>query len=176
MLTDAKVTLQNQDQPVRLGPNLPCSKEYTIHSSLDYAQQVLIVIIKPADKGGAVVIMNMSDYCNEANRQLQDSQHHQLLSNDPTVDFRRELLELLEGLPAELGRPLVTLVPEKPRQGLFYLLPKIRTTGNRGRPIISCSNTLCENISGFVERVLKPVVRQTPSFLLDTTDLWNKLK
>ena len=67
--------------------------------------------------------MNMSNYCNDANRQLQDSQHYHLLSNDPTVDFRRELLELLEGLPSKLRHTLVALLPERPRHVLFYLLP-----------------------------------------------------
>lgn len=34
------------------------------------------IIIKPADKGGAIVILNKTDYMNEANRQLNNAEHY----------------------------------------------------------------------------------------------------
>ncbi|CAJ0951224.1 unnamed protein product [Ranitomeya imitator] len=55
------------------------------------------------------------------------------------------------------------------------MLPKIHKSGNPGRSINSCVGTLTEQVSGWVEGILKPLVKDTPSFIQDTTDLLNKL-
>eukprot|EP00061_Rhincodon_typus_P006879 g27961.t1 len=41
--------------------------------------------------------------------------------------------------------------------GDFYCLPKIHKANTPGRPIISGIGTLCENLSGYVEGILKPI-------------------
>ena len=41
------------------------------------------IIIKEADKGGAVVVWGRSDYCEEAYRQLHDDQVYELIDTDP---------------------------------------------------------------------------------------------
>jgi len=41
------------------------------------------VIIKPADKGGAVVVWKSDLYIQEANRQLSDNRFYQRLDADP---------------------------------------------------------------------------------------------
>ena len=38
-----------------------------------------------ADKGGAVVIMDVNDYVREAKRQLNDSKNYKVLVKDPTT-------------------------------------------------------------------------------------------
>ena len=43
------------------------------------------IIIKPADKGGSIVIMNTTDYIQEAQRQLSNPEHYRTLNTDPTV-------------------------------------------------------------------------------------------
>ena len=60
--------------------------------------------------------------------------------------------------------------------GRFYLLPKIYKKGCPGRPVISGCNTPTEKISAFVDRQLKPLVPQIPSYVKDTNDFLNKLK
>ena len=42
------------------------------------------LVITKADKGGAVVIMDVDDYVKEANRQLDDSTFYKKLPQDPT--------------------------------------------------------------------------------------------
>ncbi|XP_059588797.1 uncharacterized protein LOC109283246 isoform X1 [Alligator mississippiensis] len=56
------------------------------------------------------------------------------------------------------------------------MLPKIHKQGNPGRPIISNHGTLTEEISGFVESILKPLVTHKASFVQDTIDFLRKLK
>ena len=43
------------------------------------------IIITNADKGGAVVIMDVEKYINEANRQLSDERNYKKLQEDPTL-------------------------------------------------------------------------------------------
>ncbi|CAN2387690.1 Reverse transcriptase (RNA-dependent DNA polymerase), partial [Pristimantis euphronides] len=132
------------------------------------------IIIKPADKGGAIVLTDTSDYIKEADRQLNDTRYYTKLEHDPTPNYMRELRRIIRNLSVEPTK-LLAMIPENPRVGIFYLLPKIHKPGNPGRPIISCVETLTESISGWVEGVLKPVVKNTTSYLQDTTDLLNKL-
>jgi hypothetical protein len=44
------------------------------------------LIVKPADKGGAIVIWPKDAYLAEAYRQLNDSNHYQKLTHDPTLE------------------------------------------------------------------------------------------
>ena len=43
------------------------------------------------------------------------------------------------------------------------------------RPIVSGNGTPCENLSGYVEGILKPIVQRTPSFCRDTMVFLQKL-
>ena len=43
------------------------------------------IIITNADKGGAVVIMDINDYIREAKRQLNDPRNYKVLAKDPTT-------------------------------------------------------------------------------------------
>ena len=65
----------------------------------------------------------------------------------------------------------------KPKLGRFYLLPKIhkRLHNVPGRPVISNSGFLTENISAFLEYHLKPLLQNVKSFIKDTNDFLKKL-
>ncbi|CAJ0934780.1 unnamed protein product [Ranitomeya imitator] len=55
------------------------------------------IIIKNADKGGAVVIMNKKDYIDEINRQLADPEVYERLTHDPKFDIARDIKSILDG-------------------------------------------------------------------------------
>jgi hypothetical protein len=44
------------------------------------------MIIKPADKGSAVVVMDKTTYLQEAERQLSDCRFYEKFDSDPTLD------------------------------------------------------------------------------------------
>ena len=44
------------------------------------------IVITNADKGGAIVISDVKDYVEEANRQLSNRNHYQKLPNNPTTE------------------------------------------------------------------------------------------
>ncbi|GFR79239.1 low-density lipoprotein receptor-related protein [Elysia marginata] len=47
------------------------------------------ITIKPADKGGAVVVLNTSDYIAECTKQLSNISHYQPLSANPTNKYNK---------------------------------------------------------------------------------------
>ena len=49
------------------------------------------IIIKPADKGGKIVLMNKTDYIKEGERQLKNPEHYRRLSTNPTDKFNAEI-------------------------------------------------------------------------------------
>ena len=68
-------------------PNISIAQRKAIKDLKDNAN----IIIKKADKGSAVVIMNTSDYLREGYRQLSDRQFYQPLAIDPTPQVAQEI-------------------------------------------------------------------------------------
>ena len=56
------------------------------------------ITIKPADKGGAVVVMDTCDYIKEAERQLSDVKYYKRVSTDLTAEHTARINTYLEGL------------------------------------------------------------------------------
>ena len=54
------------------------------------------IVIKPADKGGNIVIMNREDYIKEGLRQLSDHNHYELLNEDPTLNYNNQIHQVLQ--------------------------------------------------------------------------------
>jgi hypothetical protein len=56
------------------------------------------IIIKPVDKGSAVVVMDRSAYIREAERQLSDDRFYNKLDKDPTKQFSDEITNELNNM------------------------------------------------------------------------------
>ena len=54
------------------------------------------IVIKPADKGGNIVIMNKQDYVQEGLRQLSDSSHYEILKEDATQNYNNQIYQALQ--------------------------------------------------------------------------------
>ncbi|XP_069586465.1 uncharacterized protein [Ranitomeya imitator] len=110
------------------------------------------VLIKPADKGGNVVLWPTEMYEKEAFRQLRDEDTYRRLSFNPTSVFQAELYDILDEAFTD---GLITkdlrdgLIPDAPRTPCLYLLPKIHKNPMcpSGRPIVSGNGGLTENIA-----------------------------
>ena len=171
---DVERQLENL-QTKRCKDNLPPEER----SALKHLRQRTDIIIKPADKGSAVVVLSKEDYIKEANRQLNESVYYRKLPADPTSQYTTEVKQCVDSM---YQRKLIDkktrkfLVPQSPRAARFYLLPKIHKPGNPGRPIVASNGAPTENISCFAEFFLRPSVIQLPSYIRDTTDFINKLR
>ena len=131
------------------------------------------IIIKPADKGSNVVILNTNDYIHEAFRQLSDTNFYQTLDTDLTpkinTDISQTLLTMRNNKEID-KKCLAYLLPSNPRPGRFYLLPKIHkgVLPPPGRPIVSAIGSPTEKISEFLDFFLQPSLSSIPSYVKDT--------
>ena len=128
------------------------------------------IVIKPADKGSAVVVMDRDHYVSKAERQLNDSTFYKPLDHDPTPEFAKQVSDTVremldQGLISE--KNMAYLIVDQPKAGRFYLLPKIHKAGNPGRPIVSAKGHPTEKISEFVDLHLQSHVQTLPSYLQD---------
>ncbi|XP_072429795.1 uncharacterized protein [Chiloscyllium punctatum] len=128
-----------------------------------------------SDKGGAIVIQNRTDYCKEVYRQLNNQEHDRQLPADPTKEHTHELDTLIRTLVPVPQSSLCALIPRTFHVGDFYCLPKIHKANTPGRPIVSGNGIQCENLSGYEEGILTPIVQGIPSFCRDIMDFLQKL-
>ena len=138
------------------------------------------IIIKQADKGSAVVVMDKEAYLTEAMKQLDDTEIYQPLVKDPTKDMIKKvnarIKESYQKGNIDKDTQQYLLASGEERAGRFYLLPKIHKAGCPGRPVISGCNTPTEKISKFVDHHLRPLVLNIESYIKDTNDFLRKLK
>ena len=80
----------NDPRAKRLKDNLPSEEKKALKS----LRQRIDIIIKPADKGSAVVVLNREDYIREADRQLNNHTYYQKLTADPTTQHAAEIKQL----------------------------------------------------------------------------------
>uniref|UniRef100_A0A803JGG0 Uncharacterized protein n=1 Tax=Xenopus tropicalis TaxID=8364 RepID=A0A803JGG0_XENTR len=118
--------------------NLSPTKRQAIRSLKDDNN----LVIRPADKGKDIVLLDYSYYKEEILGQLADTHTYRLLPGDPTNKFKRELDTLL--LVALNGGWINKdtyqyMISDFPRTPIIYTLPKIHKSLSAppGRPIIS---------------------------------------
>ncbi len=98
------------------------------HSAVEALSSNPEIIIKPADKGGKIVIQDTTTYISEAQRQLSDLCAYRQLASDPTHVNNTQVHRLIDELE-ECGslstKVAYFLVFDKPKTPQLYLLPKI---------------------------------------------------
>lgn len=104
------------------------------------------IVIKPADKGSKIVLMDKQQYRLEANRQLEDEKYYKNIpSSIQTVvqlQIRQIVRQLFHKKYISAKQRDYLLGSDDPRSRQFYLLPKIHKWPDTWtRPIVSdCNN------------------------------------
>ncbi|XP_078520215.1 uncharacterized protein LOC144784978 [Lissotriton helveticus] len=132
------------------------------------------LVIKPADKGGAIVIQDLCKYKEEIYRQLSDGVSYQLLSTDPSRELATTILAATQkGLDAGfLSEQEFKFLNQKfPRLATIYTLPKVHKNleSPPGHPIVSGCGSMLEPLCKYVDFFLKPIALNTKAYLRDTT-------
>ena len=138
------------------------------------------IVIKPADKGSAVVIMDRLDYLKIGYSQLSNKQFYKKLDTDPTEATRVEIQNVVEDMyqNGEIDESVKSYLSDTYcRTSQMYFLPKIHKNLNPppGRPIVSANGCPTEKISQFVDHFLNPTTFSLPSYVKDTTHFLSKL-
>ncbi|CAJ0964707.1 unnamed protein product [Ranitomeya imitator] len=138
------------------------------------------IVIKPADKGGSIVVMDKSHYTSIIQSQLNDRTTYQSIDRDPTFDVAREIRLIIKTykekgtIDAKLSEYLINTQPMIP---VFYVLPKVHKDlmNPPGRPIVASTNSLLSPLAITLDRILTPLLHNISSYLKDTTDFLSKL-
>ena len=146
------------------------------------------IIIKPADKGTSIVIMDKADYLQEGYRQLSNQKHYKSIADPVHPSVREDILKVLDNLKQQKqisNKQYQYLAPpSNPRERRFYLLPKIHKhknvwTNNQkmppGRPIVSDCSSDTYKVSEYIDHFLAPLAKKHPSYIKDTSHFLDKL-
>ena len=133
------------------------------------------VIIKPADKGGAVVLQDRHSYIQEGMQQLSDANFYREVKTDLSKQHHQEIIQILDEMlsQGQIDRSCyLYLTDDRIRTAQFYMLPKIHKnrTHPPGRPIVSGNGCPTERISQFIVHILQPKVKNIRSYIKDTSD------
>ena len=147
------------------------------------------LIIKPADKGSATVVIDRDAYVFEGQRQLNNVQYYRKLSEPMFPDNVPRINAILTRMnaagyitDAQLHYLSASI---SDRQRRFYLLPKIHKPRQKwpqpdrmpeGRPIVSDTGSESYRVAEYIDSFLKPISVQHPSYLKDTYDFVSKVR
>lgn len=157
--------------------------------ALNQLKQNQDIVIKPADKGSKIVILDRTQYLLEAQRQLNNTLHYQPLSHTLQQETQRKIRELVTKLYEEkyitAKQRNYLFGPDTPRPRKFYLLPKIHKDPETwpvpyqipsGRPIVSDCGSESYAVSEYIDHYLNPLSQRHPSYIKDTYEFINKIK
>ena len=166
--------------------NLPM-EEIAALKELIRLQKQRIIMIKAADKGAGIVILNFTDYMKSCYTHLlsslpkQTEEEEPVLYYKPVNEFSLEgaKTKIIETLKDALEKEIITkeeysaMNPEDKNAAKFYCNFKVhKQTEHKEippvRPIISGSGSITENISLYVEHYIQDIATQHPSYLQDT--------
>ena len=139
------------------------------------------LVIRPADKGGGIVVLDKTAYNEEMYNILGDSSTYIKLPSNPTSKFKVSLKKLID-MGARKGildnKEKSYLLPKVPRIPVMYYLPKVHKNSTRppGRPIVSGINSITSRVGKYIDYHLQPIVKSIPSYLKDTRHTIAKLQ
>ena len=164
------------------------SKEEQIAlESLKQKQQDKQLIIKPADKGAGICIIDYEKYIENCMSHLNSVQHQQSgpILRYYTLSSITQAFQTKTKIRATLKQGKIRgwltnsdfnlMDPKECGLAKFYQIYKIHKQFNEGqlppaRPIINNIGSLTENISKYVDHHTKDLVKTLPSYLEDTRD------
>ena len=128
------------------------------------------IVIKSADKGGALVVWRSDLYEEEALRQLSDTSFYAKVEKDLTANNQKIVKDTIQHLivKQELLATATNLIITTPRTSCIYFLPKIHKPNNLGRPIVSACSCPTELISSYLDKIMAPIVKSLPSYIKES--------
>lgn len=126
------------------------------------------ILVLPADKGNATVIMNTADYKSKITTMLDDTDTYKKVNYNPTNRLTRKTNIVINNYKQSLpqSRQLVSRCIQPPQ---FYGLPKIHKVNIPLRPVVSQINSVTYNLAKFLAEKLKDLTGNTFSFVKNSS-------
>lgn len=147
------------------------------------------IIIKPADKGSSLIIMNKDNYLEEANRQFNNKLHYRRIQTTVAKESILTLNKILVhlhygGFMTKKHFEYLKPNAKDHRERRFYLLPKIHKKKQKwpkenmpqGRPVVSDCNSETYRAAELLDNFLNPLSQKHNSYIKDTNDFLQKIR
>ena len=97
-----------------------------------------VIVIRKADKGGAITILNQEDYKEEILTQLNNNKFYKKLDYDPTTIYIQELKTLINNIEQpHANTRILPVVTTCPQPGNFYTIQKIHKHSSIVKPFFT---------------------------------------
>ncbi|CAG2236124.1 unnamed protein product [Mytilus edulis] len=155
------------------------------------------IIIKEADKGGAIIIMDTDFYKEKVLEQLNDEEYYKQITNNPDKATKKRLKKLIKDYDQCLTeKEIAYLCDFDPKESNFYGLPKVHKSAQiqntvrdqnniyvetfrpadlKLRPIIAGPESLTQRLSHFIDLVIKHLCPSIPSYIKDDMEFLNHI-
>ena len=132
------------------------------------------IIILPADKGKATVVLDKDEYQRKVNSMLEDTKTYERLPEDPTTKYKRKLVSILSNLKKE-GKisesKYKDLYPTAENVPRLYCTPKVHKPGTPLRPIVDYTGTIGYSTSRWLADILGALVGNTQHHVQNSKQL-----
>ena len=131
------------------------------------------ILVLPADKGRATVVLNQQDYEQRMEDMLSDRSTYQVLQKDPTPCLQRQMNSSLLKLKTDGELSIVTYNHLRCSSGSIpriYGLPKIHKQNTPLRPIVSFYSSPTYQLSKHLVTILSPLLGATSSTVRNSKD------
>ena len=131
------------------------------------------ILVLPADKGRATVVLNRQDYEQRMEDMLSDRSTYQVLRKDPTPCLQRQMNSSLLKLKTDGELSNVTYNRLRCSSGSIpriYGLPKIHKQNTPLRPIVSSYSSPTYQLSKHLVTILSPLLGATSSTVRNSKD------
>ncbi|XP_077486537.1 uncharacterized protein LOC144097778 [Amblyomma americanum] len=138
------------------------------------------IVILPADKGNATVMLNRTDYDKKMLDLLQGRSTYVALKKDPTSKLERELQKLLVDIfhfvPPHHRSLYFRLLCHNGSAPALYGFPKIHKEGVPMRPIVDFTRFPLYELAGYLHRVFAPLVGKGSTFIRNSYEFIGKVR
>lgn len=132
------------------------------------------IVVLPADKGNATVVMDRKEYSQKTNSLLEDATYRKM-AKDPTKVIERKISEAIKTstIPKDDQKGLIPKESTTPR---LYCLPKVHKEGIPLRPIVSAIGSPSHKLARYLCGFFKNITGQTEHHIENSTHFIDKLK
>ena len=130
------------------------------HRALHALREDPTIVIIPADKGRATVLLNKEKYIQKMEAIVNDETKYRVVKQDPTTRTENKVTNAMKCLQSQeyiSDRMYDRLAPRYTNPPQLSDLPKIHKDGVPMRPIVSAIGSPCYNLAKELARILTPL-------------------